>query len=243
MRFPRIGLVVLLISACVSLPRHCSALNLLVYNTNNAGAGSLRQSVQDNNALGGGNTIVFSNTVVGTISLVGGNLTLSTDTTIVGPGASVLTVSGANTNRVFDVTGGTVLISGLTVANGRLADGTVGAGIQCVAADLTVSNCFFSNNVTVGNFGGAICNFGNATILNSTFRTNTANGGGAIYVGGFTIISNCTFVANVSTYRGGAVWNASTARLFNCTVVSNTAVTGGGIYGNTGNPVTFGHDS
>ena len=48
------------------------AINLLVYNANNSGAGSLRQAILDNGNLGGGNTIIFSNVVAGTITLTSG---------------------------------------------------------------------------------------------------------------------------------------------------------------------------
>ncbi|MGH7967572.1 MAG: hypothetical protein ACREIC_02480, partial [Limisphaerales bacterium] len=51
---------------------HAFAGQLLVYNINNTGAGSLRQAVSDNNVLGGGNTIIFSNIVTGTIMLTTG---------------------------------------------------------------------------------------------------------------------------------------------------------------------------
>jgi len=49
---------------------------LTVANTNDSGAGSLRQALADNAGLGGSNTIVFSNTVIGTITLSSGELTV-----------------------------------------------------------------------------------------------------------------------------------------------------------------------
>ena len=60
------------------------AATLLVYNNNDANAGSLRQALSDNAALGGGNTIIFSNTVTGTITL-GSALSISAGVTILGP--------------------------------------------------------------------------------------------------------------------------------------------------------------
>ena len=73
---------------------------LLVYNINDSGAGSLRQAINDNNALGGGSTIVFSNNTVGTITLTTGELLITRDMTIVGPGANLLAING-NGSRVF----------------------------------------------------------------------------------------------------------------------------------------------
>src|SRR5689334_22062648 len=55
---------------------------LLVYNLNESGVGSLRQAINDNNGMGGGNTIVFSNSVQGTIYLQR-QLLITKDVTIV----------------------------------------------------------------------------------------------------------------------------------------------------------------
>jgi hypothetical protein len=79
------------------------AATLLVYNNNDAGAGSLRQAVYNNNALGGANTIVFSNVVTGVISLTTGELLIAKDVTIAGPGASVLGLTGLSNSRVFNI--------------------------------------------------------------------------------------------------------------------------------------------
>src|ERR1044071_9279847 len=53
-----------LIAAIVAFAAtNAPAANLLVRNNNDSGAGSLRQAIADNHALGGGNTILFSNVV------------------------------------------------------------------------------------------------------------------------------------------------------------------------------------
>lgn len=64
--------------------RSCAGATLLVYNNNDAGAGSLRQAIADNRALGGGNTVVFSNIVSGTITLVSGELVVTNNVTVQG---------------------------------------------------------------------------------------------------------------------------------------------------------------
>src|SRR5262249_5107436 len=51
--------------------------SLYVTNNNDAGPGSLRQAILDNNALGGGNQIYFSSNVVGTITLTSGSLVMN----------------------------------------------------------------------------------------------------------------------------------------------------------------------
>src|SRR5205823_1425627 len=85
-----------------------------VKNTNDSGPGSLRQAVAD---VAPGGTVTFD--VAGTITLTGGELTIDKDLTINGPGANQLTVSGNNLSRVFNINGGSVRISGLTISNGH----------------------------------------------------------------------------------------------------------------------------
>src|SRR5438445_549524 len=80
------------------------ASTFTVYNNGDSGPGSLRAAIDGNNAAGGGNTILFSNVVTGTITLTNGQLTISRNLTLIGPGANVLAVSGNHTRRVFYVT-------------------------------------------------------------------------------------------------------------------------------------------
>jgi hypothetical protein len=130
----------------------CAAIDLLVYNNNNAGAGSLRQAINDNGALGGGNRVVFSNSVSGTITLTGGELVITTNVTIVGPGADVLTVSGNNASRVFHINNGIVHASGVTIANGSASSG---GGVFQRSGTLNLTRCVISNNAA-SSFGAGI---------------------------------------------------------------------------------------
>jgi hypothetical protein len=104
----------------------CFGATLVVTNMADSGPGSLRQAILDNESLGGGSTIIFSNTPSGSITLVSGELGVTNDLTILGPGSSVLTVSGNNASRVFRIQAGTVSISDLTIACGQV---TAGAGV------------------------------------------------------------------------------------------------------------------
>src|SRR6516225_10647594 len=108
---------------------------LTVSNTSDSGAGSLRAAVAQANSDGGGDTIVFSSLfdTPQTITLTGGQLELSgttAPTTITGPGANLLSVSGNNTNRVFLVDANvTATISGLTISGGSSGNDS-GGGVQ-----------------------------------------------------------------------------------------------------------------
>src|SRR5689334_12815871 len=90
-------------AACVIVWLSCftasgAAATLTVTNTNDNGAGSLRDAI--NAAAYEGDTINFAPGVSGTITLTGGQLTITKNLTINGPGANVLTISGGMASRI-----------------------------------------------------------------------------------------------------------------------------------------------
>ena len=103
---------------------------LTVTNTNDSGAGSLRQAIAD---AGRGDTINFNlSNCPCLITLTSGELVIGKDLTIIGPGANLLTISGNNASRIFFINPGApgtttppaspfpvVDISHLTVADGQ----------------------------------------------------------------------------------------------------------------------------
>ena len=164
-----------------------------VLNLADNGTGSLRQAILNANANPGADTIAFGAKVQGTISLTGGQLSITADLSIVGPGADRLTVSGNNASRVFDVSNSaTVTITDLTVANGATFGGLGGGGIFNEAgATLTLTDTSLNNNTTtaasntVDVFGGGLLNEGTAIVVSSTFSGNQAlGGGGGSFFGG-----------------------------------------------------------
>lgn len=89
------------------------AAPILVANTDDSGAGSLRQALADAND---GDTISFG--VTGTITLSTGELVVDKSLTISGPGPSNLAVDANLTGRVFHISSGvTAAISGLTITS------------------------------------------------------------------------------------------------------------------------------
>src|SRR6266511_2986869 len=115
-----------------------NAATITVTNTNDSGAGSLRQALI---AATDGDTITFA--VSGTIVLTSGELLVDKSITIPGPGAGSLAVDGNATSRVFHFgSGKNVTISGLTITNA----GANGGGIYNEGATLTLSNCAVSGN-------------------------------------------------------------------------------------------------
>jgi hypothetical protein len=202
------------------------AIELVVRNNNNSGPGSLRQAIIDNNGLGGGNVIIFSNIVTGTITLTTGELGINTNVTIVGPGPQTLTVSGNNNSRVFNVSGGTAVISGLTIANGR-ADYGGGVGNSNI---LQLSNCLFTANVAVAD-GGTVSSVGTLSVNRCAFIGNGGYNGGALRLGGLASLNNCTIVSNTCYNIGGGIHSFANLTVVACTIVNNasTSFGGGGI--------------
>jgi hypothetical protein len=239
------GKWLLLISTLALLSPCCSsAINLLVYNKNNSGPGSLQQAINDNAALGGGNTIIFSNVVTGTLTLTAGELLITKNVTILGPGAKVLTISGNHASRVFHFTNVTATVSGLTIANGLVQGFIVsdGGGICSERAILTVSNCHVTGN-SARDSGGGICNIaesGNATLIVSgcTFSGNSSDTGGGIFnatdassFGATLTVINSTFSSNSARAIGGIyqVGSGAAVTVRGCTFSDNSSDYGGAI--------------
>src|SRR5262249_42626938 len=119
---------------------------LTVTNTDDSGAGTLRAAVNQANSENGGDTIVFSSLfhTPQTITLTSGPLTLSGPaTTINGPGAAMLTISGGEVSQVIDVEGGFAAISGLTISGGRANHG---GGLINKGANLSLTSVTITGN-------------------------------------------------------------------------------------------------
>ncbi len=135
-----------------------------VLNTDDSGAGSLREAIEAANANAGADTISFDAGLAGETIVLTNELAVTDDLTINGLGADQLTLDGNKNSRIFNIndyssaTTITVEISGLTLTNGNSNE--IGA--------------------TPAGHGGAILSFENLTVVDSTLRGNQARlGGGA----------------------------------------------------------------
>ena len=203
-----------------------------VTNTNDSGPGSLRQAIRNADANPGLDTITFAPGLSGTIVLTSGELQITDDVTIDGPGAALISVSGNNASRVFEVDLVHAAISGLTITGG-LADQGGGIWNQ---GDLSVTGCIVSDNhsfsVETGSGGGIYNSGGQLTVDSCTIERNTARDGGGIanYGGGDTKVVSCTLVDNTCYYGGGIRNAGSTLTVNSSTIERNSAnYTGGGI--------------
>jgi hypothetical protein len=127
---------------------------IVVTNTNDSGPGSLRDAL----AIANDGDTIDATGVSGTILLTSGELQITHNLTISGPGADQLAVDGNAQSRVFYVNSGkTVIVSGLSIRNGHVSN-AYGGGIYNEDAALKIINCIISGNSA--DYGGGIYNAG-----------------------------------------------------------------------------------
>src|SRR5262249_15337368 len=203
-------------------------------------ATSLRKAIEYANALPGASTITFDPSIFGTtpqtITLIHGELTLTAPatTTIDGPGAGLLTISGNNASRVFHIQGGSAALWGLTVSGGTPP--AAGGGLYNQGGTITLAECVVTGN-TASSGGGVYDAGGMTTLTSCTIRGNTATnqGGGLFDNSGTLSLAECTVSGNTATYFGGGLFHyAGTLSLTDCTVSGNSAYDGGGLFDSTG---------
>ncbi len=252
----RIGRTTPLLLAALAVALLCGPAGLargetfLVSNLDDAGPGSLREAIEIANMTEGPDVITFAPELLGgTIGLTSGQLEITDDLTIEGPGANRLVVSRtAGPFRVFLVqSGATVEISGLSITGGFSLD--YGGGIYN-AGTLTVTGCTISQNCAIGRpgtfdwvihlpygGGGGLYNCGVLVLEHSTLSDNCGayEGGGGLLNRGSSIVVNSTFSGNVAfgDYQpaGGAILDVGIGVVLNCTVTNNWYTNPAGFFG------------
>ncbi len=150
---------------------------------------SLREALANAAA---GETINFS--VVGTINLTSlGQLNVTKNLTITGPGVGLLTISAfAGTDavgdgaRVFTVDDGVADVKAVTISGLAMTGGDVGGNGGAILSkeNLTLADCKISGNVAK-NGGGVFNDGGSLAILSCTVSDNSLDGafasGGGVY--------------------------------------------------------------
>jgi Chlamydia polymorphic membrane protein (Chlamydia_PMP) repeat len=239
----------LLAAALMLLPRSAWTANLVVSNTNDTGAGSLRQAISISTS---GDSITFATNLSGTtILLTSGQLILNNNLAI---DASALTngiqINGSAKSRIFNVadSNATVVLTSLILTNGYA---TNGGGIYNVGT-LTLNQCTLTKNQAISvntlvGDGGGIYSAGTLALNQCTLTGNVATDspnstsdgddlGGGIYGSGTMTLNQCTITGNFAYYGGGGIYSIYSAVnpslvMTQCTLSNNnTSGQGGGIF-------------
>lgn len=221
----------------------------VVTNNNDAGAGSLRDALSRSNLTSAPDTITFDPTFFGvnrTIALTTGQLTIANPVVVQGTGASMLTVSGSNASRVFEVNDGSALtsaavsINGMTITGGKAS--TEGGGLYLFDEMLSLTNVVVANNRSTTGSGGGIfvaSKRATLTLTDSVVSGNTAGmsmSGGGIRVDSAATLTliRSTVTGNVAQLRGGGIYfnNGGSLTVDSSAITGNVAQSkdGGGIY-------------
>ncbi|MBG1244462.1 DUF4347 domain-containing protein [Nostoc sp. NZL] len=204
----------------------------------NNGITTLREAINLANATAGNDAIafgeVFNDATPDIITLISGQLTITDDITILGTGASQLTVSGNNASTIFEVSG---LATIVTIDSLAIASGSIKVNRNSI---LSLANTSVSGNTVER----GISNSGILSLANTSVFGNTEGG---IYNGGTLSLTNSSVYGNIggkSIFNGntagsgifndGSPGNTGTLSLINSSVSGNTANSGGGIYNQGG---------
>jgi hypothetical protein len=207
-----------------------------VSNLQDSGIGSLRDAI---NITPSGGTVNFAQGLTGTITLFTDELAIfSKDLNIQGPGANLLTISGNNNFRVFDIFAGKVIITGLTMTNGNPINSIVsppyGGGVFNEGGQVTLNNDIIKNGQVTTPVstqrqefffagGGGIYNTfgptgpGQMTLNNSVVMNNVgvSNYGAGIFNGTGGGLGPCILTLNNSVVTGNSGTDVSGAGLYN----------------------------
>ena len=214
---------------------------IVVTNTADSGAGSLREAIASAASVQSGTVITFDPvffSVPRTIEITTGQLFTTSHLHIAGPGSHLLTIRSAagssSISRVFSFGGGAVEISGVTISGGNPT--TAGGGILVNAGILTLRSCIISGN-SAASFGGGIANTnGTISLINSSVYGNRATGnsgggGGIDSAPGTLNIINSTISGNVKlngAINGGGVLSSGRTTITNSTITNNSTTSGAG---------------
>jgi hypothetical protein len=207
---------------------------ITVANLADSGPGSLRQAITTANAAREPTTIGFAPGLAGTILLTGGELRITANVAIIGPGANTLAISGNNLSRVFTIESpagsavDVVTISGLTITGGVAGDNALpagkGGGIYVQGAALTLSGVGIANNVAVGGVAGGAAGGGiYATASSVTVADTTISGNQAM--------GNDTPTVNGTGLGGGVMVDTGQLTLNGNTFAGNQAIGGSALGG------------
>jgi hypothetical protein len=211
-----------------------AAATYTVTNTNDSGAGSLRQAIDDATD---GDTINFSLTYPAIINLTTEGLSINfKNITINGPGADNLEVHATVDDSVFSVDGsplGLVTIRGLKISGQRRPER--GGGIYLISTRLRLENCTISGNKADIGGGVGVYAGGKFEAVDTVITNNDSlsDGGGICVYYGSLSLERVTVSGNHAGWGGGGIelLASGTVTITDSTISGNQTDigTGGGI--------------
>ncbi len=232
-RFARLATLAGSVLALAAFATDAFAANFTVTNTNDSGAGSLRQAILNANAAVGADTITFALPGSSVIILTGALPGITDSVSIDGGTLGSVTLDGASTYRAFVISGPiTVTISNLAIRNVRAVGtngaagasyqggggGGLGAGAGVLLADgaptVTLSTVSFNGASVVGGNGG-----------NGDGAASAGNGGNSGFTGSFGGIGGGSTFAKTGRLGGGGAGGENTP---SCAAGGNGVGGGGG---------------
>ncbi|HLX61349.1 MAG TPA: choice-of-anchor Q domain-containing protein [Planctomycetota bacterium] len=223
-------------SALLGFARRSYAATTRIVTSNfDSGIGTLRNAIA---AADPGDTIKFQNNLQSPIVL-SSELPINKDLTITGPGSNLLSISGSDNSRIFNVDDGNaaasanVVISGLTLTHGK-APASAGGGAIYNAENLSLTDCVISFSSSAAAFdGGGILSINSLSLSKCTIsqctQSGTGKGGAIASTAANLILTNCTLSQNTSFGKGGGISMAQgVLTLSNSTLSGNAALDRGG---------------
>lgn len=210
-----------------------SNAQIVVTNTNNSGAGSLRQAVADANA---GEIITFGPLVLTAVEL-DSEITINKNLTITGGNGTInivpTTISGDESTRIFMITNNAEVIVNNVIFTDGMAAQSGGAISAMSGTTLTLNNCTVRDSEAMGNDaaqgGGGIYTMGtlnlNGCLITNNEASGTSGSGGGVLIG----------------TGGNMVAGTGNDALSTPTMISDNTASraGGGIEGNSGANTTI----
>lgn len=236
-----------------TLPNLTQAATYTVSNTNNSGAGSLRQAVFLSNGSAGADTIEFS-IASGSIINLSTEISITDSLTVSGPtegDPKSIIINAGGLSRHFNASnfstnsGETIILENITLTNGFIDTGSYtnpskGGSIIVKNVDLTINHSIISESSTAlgpNNGGGISAEYGNLTLNESVISGNSAHiGGGGIYAKNGNVTVNQSTVSGNSTIsssgKGGGFYIKNGNVTLNLSTVSanTTSEYGAGLY-------------
>jgi hypothetical protein len=153
-------------------------------------------------------------------------------------GAGLITLSGNNLTRLFEVNGGVLLtLNNITLTAGNAGAGMRGGLIDGTGAQYVVTTSRLTNRTATQQGGAIYCYVGTGGTLavnNSVIADNSEGSGGGIFNDGCAAsVTNTTFSHNLTSgtgLQGGGIYTAGPLTVTNSSFSTNGAFDGGGVY-------------